>query len=811
MLVGAAVLGVDSNKYGDDSAKRGGQVAGFGALHFIGLGDVQHSCDDSKGYNANFGRLLQLEFEAVNLPFDGVHCVDTNSHQNADEAQMAAVRDIVMAEEASEESPVLIISSHDPKHWNSTLSAGPKYVHFFVSHQPPDPSHYGRAHDSMAAATFLPDNFLGGKMVARNFCKRAKRAPRKIVVLHVPDDSISAQRVGGFKEGILEMCPHHVIHQELPIPEWDRLTAKAKVSAMFLADQTVDALVCVSDILALGAIAGAKQARPSGVLGLLITGYGDMHEIEQDLREGHLIVTIDDRDGIPFAMSHLASELRTRLTGEYLNVTNVDIMDILQKNQTIVNAQVKPVVSNEQEYLLGKLLQDYDPGRRPLPPVSLREKLSDDYHAKPTPVQMSITLQKMQVDSTKQLVVLNGYLKLWWDDSRLAFAPFVPKSCASCLEPIIMQDLTTNPIWVPDVYFKDAVDSEEIFASGAGAQETKVEIMNNGSTSWSRHARLVLNCPMDFTNFPFDRQLCKVWTGLYSLDETQITMGWRPGVEPIINWRMDLAEWEVSYVKGSKKVMDFEGFNHSYALAVIDLQRKPNYYVKYVITPNALFVLLSYSTFYISRAVAPARVGMTITLMLVIIAQQNSQLSQVPKASKSVWLLEYLSFTIYFVFFALVEYIMCNFIGRAKVRIDRARAKALQRRRDVEAAGGAAAPGDVKLVAPKGESAAGSSTRPSDSQWTFPETTIQDRTGQMKMRQVATALIAVVNPNVAKKDVASQTLQQEVRALCGRFDSRMVNKAGYPYFRDQDLDIICRFLYLPIYLVIILVHCSQIW
>ena len=533
MLVGAAVLGVDSNKYGDDSAKRGGQVAGFGALHFIGLGDVQHSCDDSKGYNANFGRLLQLEFEAVNLPFDGVHCVDTNSHQNADEAQMAAVRDIVMAEEASLESPVLIISSHDPKHWNSTLSAGPKYVHFFVSHQPPDPSHYGRAHDSMAAVTFLPDNFLGGKMVARNVCKRAKRASRKIVVLHVPDDSISAQRVGGFKEGILEMCPHHVIHQELPIPEWDRLTAKAKVSAMFLADQTVDALVCVSDILALGAIAGAKQARPSGVLGLLITGYGDMHEIEQDLREGHLIVTIDDRDGIPFAMSHLASELRTRLTGEYLNVTNVDIMDILQKNQTIVNAQVKPVVSNEQEYLLGKLLQDYgrrctraplpsphacshtkaswvpprdssthphaDPGRRPLPPVSLREKLSDDYHAKPTPVQMSITLQKsalglqpellrtsahtcqcarcvlpccrqprrtglpthvtcrMQVDSTKQLVVLNGYLKLWWDDSRLAFAPFVPKSCASCLEPIIMQDLTTNPIWVPDVYFKDAV------------------------------------------------------------------------------------------------------------------------------------------------------------------------------------------------------------------------------------------------------------------------------------------------------------------------------------------------------------------
>ena len=79
----------------------------------------------------------------------------------------------------------------------------------------------------------------------------------------------------------------------------------------------------------------------------------------------------------------------------------------------------------------------------------------------------------------------------------------------------------------------------------------------------------------------FDRQLCKVWTGLYSLDETQITMGWRPGVEPIINWRMDLAEWEVSYVEGSKKVMDFEGFNHSYALAVIDLQRKPNYYVKY--------------------------------------------------------------------------------------------------------------------------------------------------------------------------------------------------------------------------------------
>jgi len=464
----------------------------------------------------------------------------------------------------------------------------------------------------------------------------------------------------------------------------------------------------------------------------------------------------------------------------------------------IINTQVKPVVSNEQKYLMRKLLKDYDPEKRPLPPVTVREKLSDDYHAKATPIQMSFTLQKMGVDSAKQILVLNGYLRLWWDDARLAFAPLVPKSCASCLEPIVVQDMTQNPIWVPDVYFKDAVDSDEIFVSGQGAQEAKIEIMNNGSVSWSRHARLVLNCKMDFTYFPFDRQDCQVWAGLYSLDETHITMGWRPGLEPIVNWDVKLAEWRVGLVEGTPQVSEFEGHNHSYALAIIKLRREPSYYLKYVITPNALFVVLAYGSFYISRAVAPARVGMTITLMLVIIAQQNSQLSQVPKASESVWLLEYLSFTIYFIFFALVEYTVCNFIGRAEGRIDKARAKALQRRQDAEAAGGApAAPDGVKLVTPTDENGVTATSSPGAS-----------TRGQVMMRRVA----AVISPSDrAKKDTASLTLQEEVQLSSGGFGKWMVNKAGHPYFRDQHLDVLCRILYLPVYGIIILAHCSKVW
>ena len=92
-------------------------------------------------------------------------------------------------------------------------------------------------------------------------------------------------------------------------------------------------------------------------------------------------------------------------------------------------------------------------------------------------------------------------------------------------------------------------------------------------------------------------------------------------------------------------------------------------YEQYVISSSIIFAIVAWSSFFISRAAAPARVSLGIILFLVISSQTNSQLAALPKGTSGVWLLDFLTTTKIFVFYALLEYTMCNFLMRIEARI----------------------------------------------------------------------------------------------------------------------------------------------
>ena len=65
---------------------------------------------------------------------------------------------------------------------------------------------------------------------------------------------------------------------------------------------------------------------------------------------------------------------------------------------------------------------------------------------------------------------------------------------------------------------------------------------------------------------------------------------------------------------------------------------------RYIIIPVILFVLVSYSSFYVARAAAPARVGLTLIAFLVITNFNASVLNRIPPVDYDVRLLNFLSF-----------------------------------------------------------------------------------------------------------------------------------------------------------------------
>ena len=79
-------------------------------------------------------------------------------------------------------------------------------------------------------------------------------------------------------------------------------------------------------------------------------------------------------------------------------------------------------------------------------------------------------------------------------------------------------------------------------------------------------------------------------------------------------------------------------------------------YEQYVISSSITFAVIAWSSFFISRAAAPARVSLGVILFLVISAQTNSQLAALPKGTSGVWLLDFLGTTKMFVLYSMLEY-----------------------------------------------------------------------------------------------------------------------------------------------------------
>ena len=61
---------------------------------------------------------------------------------------------------------------------------------------------------------------------------------------------------------------------------------------------------------------------------------------------------------------------------------------------------------------------------------------------------------------------------------------------------------------------------------------------------------------------------------------------------------------------------------------------------------------------------------------LSIIGLHNAVLSTIPKLSGRVWLLEHLQISIFFVFTAIIEFTIVNYLQRVQLRVERAQAEA---------------------------------------------------------------------------------------------------------------------------------------
>jgi hypothetical protein len=100
---------------------------------------------------------------------------------------------------------------------------------------------------------------------------------------------------------------------------------------------------------------------------------------------------------------------------------------------------------------------------------------------------------------------------------------------------------------------------------------------------------------------------------------------------------------------------------YSGARYIITLDRETGFYFKFYIGPSIIFVLISYSSFWISRAAAMARISLCTMSILIAVQFRNNISLIIPQIKERVWLEYFITSVLWFTIFAIVEYAFVNF------------------------------------------------------------------------------------------------------------------------------------------------------
>ena len=93
----------------------------------------------------------------------------------------------------------------------------------------------------------------------------------------------------------------------------------------------------------------------------------------------------------------------------------------------------------------------------------------------------------------------------------------------------------------------------------------------------------------------------------------------------------------------------------------VRITRKPTDFIMFYFTPCFLMVLASWISFVVNYEAVPGRLGLLLTLLLMIINMNNTISESIPKSEKICPLIIWLFMSILFVIFALIEYFIILF------------------------------------------------------------------------------------------------------------------------------------------------------
>lgn len=233
----------------------------------------------------------------------------------------------------------------------------------------------------------------------------------------------------------------------------------------------------------------------------------------------------------------------------------------------------------------------------------------------------------VSVTESTQMIEMKIWIRMKWKSELLTWDPIQYGNVSTTR-------LSSEEVWTPDLFLME--DLNEEISSGPERYKTQVILMADGTNYWNVPALIESSCLFDVTNFPFDKQFCKLKFVSWSYDQTELDIIKDP--RPIVtkeNYVVS-SSWTLHSVTAKtvsqKYVCCPNSFVHiQYTVA---LHREPHYYFYNVVLPCIIQMLIILFTFFLPPD-SGERISVAITVLLVFAVYLEVLSSNLPKTSSS--------------------------------------------------------------------------------------------------------------------------------------------------------------------------------
>ncbi|XP_067112977.1 gamma-aminobutyric acid receptor subunit beta-2 isoform X2 [Osmerus mordax] len=296
-------------------------------------------------------------------------------------------------------------------------------------------------------------------------------------------------------------------------------------------------------------------------------------------------------------------------------------------------------------------------------------RLRPDFGGPPVGVGMNIDIASIDMVSEVNMdYTLTMYFQQAWRDKRLSYSE-IPLN-------LTLDNRVADQLWVPDTYF---LNDKKSFVHGVTVKNRMIRLHPDGTVLYGLRITTTAACMMDLRRYPLDEQNCTLEIESYGYTTDDIEFYWRGGDHAVTGVeRIELPQFSIVDHKLISKNVVFSTGSYPRLSLSFKLKRNIGYFILQTYMPSILITILSWVSFWINYDASAARVALGITTVLTMTTINTHLRETLPKIPYVKAIDMYLMGCFVFVFLALLEYALVNYIffGRGPQRQKKAAEKA---------------------------------------------------------------------------------------------------------------------------------------